>query len=190
MDTGGTQLSQTLAGSQNHQDAWRSSWESLVNLNLEICISSLAGPAGQHDHASAPHVARHAGTEGFKMALGAARNRPTVRGSGAFGNEAYVRVPIPQGRSTGGNSPTTTMAVGWGLTSLRLEIGSGPLTGPAVRPWPPPAPPSDATVDTEGPKDTWSRNFGAAHWRTRRCVHDHLGPPRKRTRRPNMTSST
>jgi hypothetical protein len=65
------------------------------------------------------------------MALGAARNRPTVRGSGAFGNEAYVRVPIPQGRSTGGNSPTTTMAVGWELTSLRLEIGSGPLTGPA-----------------------------------------------------------
>ena len=68
------------------------------------------------------------------MALGAARNRPTVRGSGAFGNEAYVRVPIPQGRSTGGNSPTTTMESGWGLTSLRLEIGSGPLTGPAGAP--------------------------------------------------------
>ena len=65
------------------------------------------------------------------MALEAARNRPTVRGSGAFGQDVYVRVPIPQGRSTGGNSPTTTMAVGWELTSLRLEIGSGPLTGPA-----------------------------------------------------------
>ena len=159
-------------------------------MNLETCISSLAGPGGVRYHAGASHVARHAGTEGFKMALEAARNRPTVRGSGAFGQDVYVRVPIPQGRSTGGNSPTTTMESGWGLTSLRLEIGSGPLTGPAVRPWPPPAPPSDATVDTEGPKDTWSRNFGAAHWRTRRCVHDHLGPPRRRTRRPHMASST
>ena len=109
MDTGGTQLSQTLAGSQNHQDGWRSSWVSLVNLNPETCISPLAGPAGQHDHAGAPHVARHAGTEGFKMALEAARNRPTVRGSGAFGQDVYVRVPNPQGRSTGGTSPTTTM---------------------------------------------------------------------------------
>ena len=88
------------------------------------------------------------------MALEAARNRPTVRGSGAFGQEVYVRVLIPQGRSTGGNSPTTTMESGWGLTSLRLEIGSDPLTGTAVRLRPPPAPPSDVSVDTEGPKDT------------------------------------
>ena len=109
--------------------------------NRKLALAHWQGPAGQYYHAGAPHVARHAGTEGFKMALEAARNRPTVRGSGAFGQDVYVRVPIPQGRSTGGNSPTTTMAVGWGLTSLRLEIGRDPLTGPAVRPWPPPAPP-------------------------------------------------
>lgn len=121
-------------GVTDHQDGWRSSWESLVNLNLETCISSLAGPGGVRYHAGASHVARHAGTEGFKMALEAARNRPTVRGSGAFGQDVYVRVPIPQGRSTGGNSPTTTLESGWGLTSLRLEIGSGPLTGPAGAP--------------------------------------------------------
>ena len=67
-------------GVTDHQDGWRSSWESLVNLNLETCISSLAGPGGVRYHAGASHVARHAGTEGFKMALEAARNRPTVRG--------------------------------------------------------------------------------------------------------------
>ena len=33
-------------GVTDHQDGWRSSWESLVNLNLETCISSLAGPGG------------------------------------------------------------------------------------------------------------------------------------------------
>ena len=123
-------------------------------MNLETCTSSLTGLAGHHDHAGAPHVARHAGTERFKMALEAARNRPTVRGSGAFGQEVYVRVLIPQGRSTGGNSQTTTMESGWGLTSLQLEMGSDPLMGPAVRPRPPPTLPSDAAVDTEGPKDT------------------------------------
>ena len=122
--------------------------------NRKLALAHWQGPAGQHYHAGAPHVARHAGTEGFKMALEAARNRPTVRGSGAFGQDVYVRVPIPQGRSTGGNSPTTTMESGWGLTSLRLEIGSDPLTGTAVRLRPPPAPPSDVSVDTEGPKDT------------------------------------
>ena len=105
-------------------------------MNPETCTSSLTGPAGHHDHAGAPHVAQHAGTNRFKMALDssleAARNR-TVRGSGAFGQVVYVRVLIPQGRSTGGNSPTTTMESGWGLKSLRLVSGSGQLAGSAGR---------------------------------------------------------
>ena len=117
-------------GVTDHQDGWRSSWESLVNLNLETCISSLAGPGGAALPRRRPP--RGATCRHRRVQDGArGRSEPAHRtGVGSLRPRRLRPSPHPTGAINGRKLPDDDHGVWMGTHKLATGNRQRPTDGP------------------------------------------------------------